>query len=119
RPKGLATVASVEAAIIDGAAAAVAVREQVAAGVRELVAAGGSVPGLATVLVGEDPASQVYVRRKRAATAAAGMRSVDHTLDADIGQDELDGLVRDLNADPAVHGILVQSPLPAGLDEAR
>jgi methylenetetrahydrofolate dehydrogenase (NADP+)/methenyltetrahydrofolate cyclohydrolase len=109
----------VEAAIIDGTAAAVAVREDVAAGVRELVAAGGPVPGLATVLVGEDPASHVYVRRKREATAAAGMRSIDHTLDAGIGQDALDGLVRALNADPAVHGILVQSPLPDGLDEGR
>jgi methylenetetrahydrofolate dehydrogenase (NADP+)/methenyltetrahydrofolate cyclohydrolase len=109
----------VEAAIIDGTAAAATVREEVAAGVRELVAAGGPVPGLATVLVGEDPASQVYVRRKREATAAAGMRSFDHTLDAAISQDELDAVIRELNADPAVHGILVQSPLPAGLDESR
>jgi methylenetetrahydrofolate dehydrogenase (NADP+)/methenyltetrahydrofolate cyclohydrolase len=115
----LGTVAPVEAAIIDGTAAAAAVREEVAAGVRELVGAGGPVPGLATVLVGEDPASQVYVRRKREATAAAGMRSFDHTLEASIRQDELDALVLDLNADPSVHGILVQSPLPAGLDEAR
>ena len=107
------------ASIIDGAAASERVRAEVAEGVRELVAAGGPVPGLATVLVGSDPASQVYVRNKHAATEKAGMRGFHHELPADAPQAELDALIERLNADPAVHGILVQSPLPQGLDEQR
>jgi methylenetetrahydrofolate dehydrogenase (NADP+) / methenyltetrahydrofolate cyclohydrolase len=107
------------AQILDGKAVAQAVRERVAEGVRELVASGGPQPGLATVLVGADPASQIYVRRKNEQTAEAGMNSFHHELPATMPQAELDALIDSLNADPAVHGILVQSPLPDGLDEAR
>jgi methylenetetrahydrofolate dehydrogenase (NADP+)/methenyltetrahydrofolate cyclohydrolase len=107
------------AQILDGAAVARSVRERVAEDVRELIAAGGPQPGLATVLVGADPASQIYVRRKKEQTAEAGMRSFHHELPASTPQAELDALIDELNADAAVHGILVQSPLPDGLDEAR
>jgi methylenetetrahydrofolate dehydrogenase (NADP+)/methenyltetrahydrofolate cyclohydrolase len=107
------------ATIIDGAAVSARVRDEVAAGVAELVEAGGPTPGLATVLVGADPASQVYVRNKHKATEAAGMRSFHHELAASTPQAELDELIGALNDDPAVHGILVQSPLPEGLDEQR
>jgi methylenetetrahydrofolate dehydrogenase (NADP+) / methenyltetrahydrofolate cyclohydrolase len=107
------------AAIIDGAAVSARVREEVAAGVAELVAAGGPLPGLATVLVGSDPASQVYVRNKNQATEKAGMRSFHTELPASTPQAELDDLIERLNDDPDVHGILVQSPLPEGLDEQR
>ena len=107
------------AQILDGAAVARSVRERVAEGVRELVANGGPEPGLATVLVGTDPGSQIYVRRKNEQTAEAGMRSFHHELPATTPQAELDALIDQLNADPSVHGILVQSPLPDGLDEAR
>ena len=107
------------AQILDGVAVARSVRERVAEGVRELVAGGGPQPGLATVLVGADPASQIYVRRKNEQTAEAGMQSFHHELAATTPQAELDALIDSLNADPAVHGILVQSPLPDGLDEAR
>jgi methylenetetrahydrofolate dehydrogenase (NADP+)/methenyltetrahydrofolate cyclohydrolase len=107
------------AAIIDGAAVSARVRDEVAAGVARLVAEGGPTPGLATVLVGSDPASQVYVRNKHQATEKAGMRSFHSELGATTPQAELDGLIGDLNANPEVHGILVQSPLPKGLDEQR
>jgi methylenetetrahydrofolate dehydrogenase (NADP+)/methenyltetrahydrofolate cyclohydrolase len=91
----------------------------VADGVAALVARGGPKPGLATVLVGSDPASQVYVRNKHQATEKAGMRSFHSELPATTPQAELDALIAGLNADPEVHGILVQSPLPDGLDEQR
>jgi methylenetetrahydrofolate dehydrogenase (NADP+)/methenyltetrahydrofolate cyclohydrolase len=107
------------ATIIDGKAVAARVRAEVSEGARALVAAGGPQPGLATVLVGSDPASQVYVRRKNEQTAEAGMRSFHHELPADTPQADLEGLIDRLNADPAVHGILVQSPLPGDLDEER
>ena len=107
------------AKILDGAAVAALVRQRVAADVARFVAAGGPAPGLATVLVGGDPASQVYVRRKNEQTVAVGMSSFHRELPADTPQAELDALIDELNADPAVHGILVQSPLPDGLDEAR
>jgi methylenetetrahydrofolate dehydrogenase (NADP+) / methenyltetrahydrofolate cyclohydrolase len=107
------------AAIIDGAAVSSRVRDEVATGVADLVARGGPVPGLATVLVGSDPASQVYVRNKNLATEKAGMRSFHHELTATTPQAELDELIAGLNDDPAVHGILIQSPLPTGLDEQR
>jgi methylenetetrahydrofolate dehydrogenase (NADP+)/methenyltetrahydrofolate cyclohydrolase len=107
------------AQILDGAAVARSVRERVAQGVRELVASGGPQPGLATVLVGADPGSQIYIRQKNKLTAEAGMRSFHHDLPTTTPQAELDALIDNLNADPAVHGILVQSPLPEGLDEAR
>jgi methylenetetrahydrofolate dehydrogenase (NADP+)/methenyltetrahydrofolate cyclohydrolase len=111
--------AAMSAQILDGAAVARSVRERVAEGVRELVATGGPQPGLATVLVGTDAGSQIYVRRKNEQTAEAGMRSFHHELPANTPQAELDALIDQLNADPAVHGILVQSPLPGDLDEAR
>ena len=107
------------AQILDGKAVAASVRERVAEGVRELVANGARPPGLATVLVGADPASQIYIRMKNKQTAEAGMRSFHHDLPATTPQAELDALIDSLNADPDVHGILVQSPLPDGLDEAR
>ncbi len=105
------------AKIIDGKAIAAELRQDVAKGVEALVASGANKPGLATVLVGEDPASQTYVRMKRKACEEVGIESFGHTLSADVSQGEVEKLVADLNADPKVHGILVQLPLPAGLDE--
>jgi 5,10-methylene-tetrahydrofolate dehydrogenase/methenyl tetrahydrofolate cyclohydrolase len=105
------------AKIIDGKAIAERLREEVAQGVKELVEKGGPKPGLATVLVGADPASHVYVRMKRKACEKLGIESFHHELPADISQEDLEKLVHDLNNDPKVHGILVQLPLPSGLDE--
>jgi methylenetetrahydrofolate dehydrogenase (NADP+)/methenyltetrahydrofolate cyclohydrolase len=106
------------ATIIDGKAVAAEVRERVAAGVREFADAhGGRVPGLATVLVGDDAASQVYVGNKRKQTEEVGMRSIHHGLDANTPQDELLELVATLNAGDGVDGILVQLPLPDGIDQ--
>ena len=107
------------AKIIDGKATALAVREKVAEDVAEMVAAGKPSPGLATVLVGEDPASQVYVRSKIRACEKAGIESYGHKLPETATQEEVEGLVKELNADPKVNGILVQLPLPGGLDEER
>ncbi|MFL6752060.1 MAG: bifunctional methylenetetrahydrofolate dehydrogenase/methenyltetrahydrofolate cyclohydrolase FolD [Sphingomicrobium sp.] len=104
---------------IDGKAAALAIREQVAAGVRAFEARIGRPPGLATVLVGEDPASAVYVRSKTKATAEAGMASFAHNLPDTVGEEQLLQLVTELNADERVDGILVQLPLPAQVDAAR
>lgn len=104
------------ARVIDGRAFAEAIREQVAAHVARLKAEHGFTPGLAVVLVGEDPASQVYVRSKRTQTVAAGMASFEHRLPARTGQADLLALIAQLNADPAVHGVLVQLPLPDHLD---
>ncbi|WP_370049761.1 MULTISPECIES: bifunctional methylenetetrahydrofolate dehydrogenase/methenyltetrahydrofolate cyclohydrolase FolD [Salipiger] len=100
------------AKIIDGKAFAATVREQVAAHVARLKDEHGITPGLAVVLVGEDPASQVYVRNKGKQTVECGMQSFEHKLDASVSEAELVALVERLNADPAVHGILVQLPLP-------
>ncbi|MYE02880.1 MAG: bifunctional methylenetetrahydrofolate dehydrogenase/methenyltetrahydrofolate cyclohydrolase FolD [Alphaproteobacteria bacterium] len=105
------------ARIIDGKALAAKLRERVAAQVSAL--AGTVRPGLAVVLVGEDPASAVYVRNKNRETEAAGMASFEHKLPADTPEAELLALVESLNRDPAVHGILVQLPLPDGIDSAR
>jgi methylenetetrahydrofolate dehydrogenase (NADP+)/methenyltetrahydrofolate cyclohydrolase len=105
------------AAIIDGKAVGEAVRERVAAAVPDFSAATGRVPGLAVVLVGEDPASNVYVRAKGKATVAAGMASFEHRLADTVSQAELIGLVERLNDDEAVDGILLQLPLPAGIDD--
>lgn len=107
------------AKIIDGKAVAEQVRAQVAEQVAARVAAGKPRPGLATVLVGENPASQVYVRSKHKACQEAGIESFAHTLPASATQTELEDLVRKLNADRRVSGILVQLPLPEGLDEQR
>jgi methylenetetrahydrofolate dehydrogenase (NADP+) / methenyltetrahydrofolate cyclohydrolase len=108
---------AVTARRIDGTAVAADVRAAVAADVAAFVAAGGPQPGLATVLVGDDPASQVYVRSKRRISGELGIASLHHDLPASASQSDVEGLVERLNADPAVHGILVQSPLPRGLDE--
>ena len=105
------------AALIDGKAFAEGLRARVAAAVPAFSAATGRAPGLAVVLVGEDPASAVYVRSKGKATVAAGMASFEHRLDAATSQDELLGLIARLNADDAVDGILVQLPLPPQIDE--
>src|SRR3954452_1885742 len=106
------------ATIIDGKAVAAEVRERVAAGVRDFADAnGGRVPGLATVLVGEDPASQVYVGNKRKQTEEVGMRSIHHGLDDSTPEDELLELIAELNADDGVDGILVQLPLPDAIDQ--
>jgi methylenetetrahydrofolate dehydrogenase (NADP+)/methenyltetrahydrofolate cyclohydrolase len=107
----------VTAAVIDGRAFAQGLRERVAAAVPAFVDEVGRKPGLAVVLVGEDPASQVYVRSKHKATVAAGMESFKHRLPATASHAELIALVERLNADEAVDGILVQLPLPGGVDE--
>ena len=106
------------AQILDGKAFAARLRGRVADAVAALTAAGGPVPGLAVVLVGEDAASQVYVRSKGRATREAGMESFEHRLPVDTPQADLLALVAQLNADPAVHGILVQLPLPDHMDAA-
>ena len=104
------------AIIIDGKARAAALRAEVAAGVADFVAAHGRAPGLTVVIVGDDPASAVYVRSKGIATEAAGMVSATHRLPAETTQAELLALVAALNADSAVDGILVQLPLPRHID---
>ena len=104
------------ARIIDGKAAAATLRAEIATEVAKFRVATGRAPGLAVVLVGEDPASAVYVRNKGKATIEAGMESFEYKLSADASEDELLGLVERLNADPAVDGILVQLPLPAHID---
>jgi methylenetetrahydrofolate dehydrogenase (NADP+)/methenyltetrahydrofolate cyclohydrolase len=106
------------ATIIDGKASAAKLREKIAAHAAELKAAHGLQPGLATVLVGNDPASEVYVRNKGKTAEALGFRSVHIALPADTPQNELLATVRQLSADKTVHGILVQLPLPKHLDEA-
>jgi 5,10-methylene-tetrahydrofolate dehydrogenase/methenyl tetrahydrofolate cyclohydrolase len=107
------------ATIIDGTAIAAKIRAQVAADVTERLAGGRQRPGLATVLVGDNTASQTYVRSKRKACAEAGIESFGHELPASATQREVEELVAQLNADPRVHGILVQLPLPDGLDEEK
>mgnify|MGYP000716500182 CR=1 FL=1 len=103
------------ATVIDGKAFAAKVRGQVAEHVAGLAEHGQ--PGLAVVLVGEDPASQVYVRSKGKMTVEVGMKSVEHKLSADTAQADLLALIDDLNRDPSIHGILVQLPLPGHMDE--
>ena len=103
------------AQIIDGKALAAQVREQVGLDVAEMIKAGIPQPGLATVLVGENPASKVYVNSKQKACAELGMQSFGYQLPATASQEEVERLVSELNADPRVNGILVQLPLPAGL----
>jgi methylenetetrahydrofolate dehydrogenase (NADP+)/methenyltetrahydrofolate cyclohydrolase len=106
----------VSAAVIDGSAIAAQVRAEVAAEVEAWVAAGHPAPGLATVLVGDDPASGIYVANKQKATAEVGMRGFDHRLPADAGHAEVEAVLRELNADPAVSGILLQLPTPPQVD---
>ena len=105
-----------ETTVIDGKAVAAAVRERVAGQVEELVREHGVRPGLATVLVGDDPASAIYVRNKRKASAEVGIESFHHEPSADVSETELASLLESLNADPRVHGILLQLPLPDHLD---
>jgi methylenetetrahydrofolate dehydrogenase (NADP+)/methenyltetrahydrofolate cyclohydrolase len=105
--------------IIDGKAVAQRVTDEVRANVTAHVGAGNAVPGLAVVLVGENAASQVYVRNKRKTTDAVGMRSFAHDLPATASEAEVLALVDQLNADPAVNGILVQLPLPKHIDPER
>ncbi|MBC8333919.1 MAG: bifunctional methylenetetrahydrofolate dehydrogenase/methenyltetrahydrofolate cyclohydrolase FolD [Anaerolineales bacterium] len=107
------------AKIIDGTAIAQSVRDEVKEKVAKRVAAGKPQPGLATVLVGERVDSAAYVRMKQKACADLGMTSFHHPLPADISQEDLEKLIKELNADPKVNGILVQLPLPGHLDEER
>jgi methylenetetrahydrofolate dehydrogenase (NADP+)/methenyltetrahydrofolate cyclohydrolase len=104
------------ARVIDGKAVAAAVRERVKVDIAAYVEEAGRVPALATVLVGDDPASEIYVRNKRRTTEEVGMRSIHHAPEASIRQEELLDLVRELGEDDEVDGILVQLPLPAHLD---
>lgn len=105
------------AEVIDGKAFAANLREKVGTLAAEFEAKAGRKAGLAVVLVGDDPASQVYVASKAKQTVACGMESFEHRLAAGASQAELEALIRQLNADPAVDGILVQLPLPAHLDD--
>jgi methylenetetrahydrofolate dehydrogenase (NADP+)/methenyltetrahydrofolate cyclohydrolase len=104
------------AQVIDGTAVARRVREDVAKGVEQLVAGGGTAPGLATVLIGDDPASEVYVRNKRKLSVAAGMQDLHRHLPGDVDQATAAALIDELAADPAVSGILLQLPTPKQLD---
>jgi methylenetetrahydrofolate dehydrogenase (NADP+) / methenyltetrahydrofolate cyclohydrolase len=113
------TEAGVGARVIDGKAVAAEVRERVRGEVAEFAAESGRTPRLATVLVGDDPASQIYIRRKHEAAEAAGITPFDHRLPADVPEAELLALVARLNADEAVDGMLVQLPLPGHIDEGR
>ncbi|MFK7830600.1 MAG: bifunctional methylenetetrahydrofolate dehydrogenase/methenyltetrahydrofolate cyclohydrolase FolD [Congregibacter sp.] len=106
-----------KANFIDGKAAAQRLRERVTAEVSRLEAAHNLQPGLAVVVVGDDPASQIYVRNKGRQTVEAGMRGFEHKLPASVPQSELLALVHQLNGDPTVNGILVQLPLPEHIDE--
>jgi methylenetetrahydrofolate dehydrogenase (NADP+) / methenyltetrahydrofolate cyclohydrolase len=105
--------------IIDGKLLSAQVLEEVAREVEVLKAERGVVPALAVILVGEDPASQVYVRNKAKRANEVGMLSIEYRFDADTSQGELNQLIRELNEDPTVHGILVQLPLPSHLSEAE
>jgi len=108
-----------ETTLIDGKAAAAALRARVAAATAALKSTHGIVPGLATVLVGDDPASQVYVRSKQNAAREAGIASLEHRLAADTGEAALLALIERLNADPAIDAVLVQLPLPPRIDPRR
>lgn len=105
------------ARIIDGKAIAAELRGNIAKEIVKLTAEGGPKPGLATVLVGDNPASHTYVRMKRKASAEVGIESYHNELPEGASQEDVEKLVEDLNADPKIHGILVQLPLPAGMDE--
>jgi len=107
------------AQLIDGKALAATVLARTAAGVAALIARTGQPPGLAVILVGHDPASEIYVGRKVAQCRKAGIRSIEHRLDANVAEAELLALIEQLNNDMSVHGVLVQLPLPKGIDAAR
>ena len=102
---------------IDGKAKAAALAESITKETAALLAEHGIKPGLAVIIIGEDPASQVYVRNKKRTAEACGFHSVQHTLASDAAQDDVLALIDDLNNDASIHGILVQLPLPAHLDE--
>jgi methylenetetrahydrofolate dehydrogenase (NADP+)/methenyltetrahydrofolate cyclohydrolase len=102
---------------IDGKAKAAEMSARITAEAEALSADHGIKPGLAVVIVGEDPASQVYVRNKKRTAENCGFHSLQHALPAETTQEDLLALIDELNADPAIHGILVQLPLPAHLDE--
>jgi len=108
-----------QARIIDGKAMAAEVREEVAREVNALKEHHGITPGLAVVLVGDNPASQIYVRNKGKATIAAGMNSFEHIYDSSFSEEDLLRLIDQLNNDPAVNGILVQLPLPGHIEDAK
>jgi methylenetetrahydrofolate dehydrogenase (NADP+)/methenyltetrahydrofolate cyclohydrolase len=110
---------NMSARIIDGKEASARLKAGVAAAVAQLKSKHNLVPGLATVLVGEDPASQVYVASKQKTAHELGMSSVQHTLAADVSESEVLALLHKLNADPAVHGILVQLPVPKHIDSFK
>ena len=105
--------------VIDGKAAAAALRAKLAISVAELKATHGLTPGLAVVLVGEDPASQVYVRNKAKQTVEVGMESIEHKLPVDTKEEDLLSLIDSLNHNDAIHGILVQLPLPSHINEFK
>jgi len=102
---------------IDGKAKAAEISEEISAETATLLKEHGLIPGLAVVIIGEDPASQVYVRNKKKRAEGCGFKSVQHTLAADAAQDDVLQLIDDLNSDDSIHGILVQLPLPEHLDE--
>jgi methylenetetrahydrofolate dehydrogenase (NADP+)/methenyltetrahydrofolate cyclohydrolase len=106
-----------QAKIIDGKAKAASLSEDISARTTALIEQSGIRPGLAVVIVGEDPASQVYVRNKKRTAESCGFHSVQHSLPQDAAQEDVLGLIEELNGDPAIHGILVQLPLPSQLDE--
>ncbi len=108
-----------QAQIIDGKAIAGSVRQEITDRAARLLETSGTRPGLAVVLVGADPASEVYVRNKDRAAEACGFHSLKHTLPADTGEADVLALVETLNNDPDIHGILVQLPLPAHIDESK
>src|SRR3954469_17364755 len=103
--------------IIDGKKVGQEIRDRVKRQVEELIASGGPQPGLATVLVGDDPASQIYIRNKHEKSREAGMASFNHTLPGDTPQEELEDLIQQLNDDSSVHGILLQLPAPDQIDD--
>ena len=105
------------AKLIDGKAVSAKVKAEAAEEVKVLKA-GGITPGLAVIIVGDDPASHIYVNNKKKACAATGIHSEEYALPADTTQEELLALVKELNEKEDIHGILVQSPLPDGLDES-
>jgi len=114
--RSIASAAAMAAQVIDGKAVAARVRAEVADGVAEFAAQHGRPPGLATVLIGEDPASAIYVGSKQKVTGEVGMRGFDHRLAADVPREEVVELIERLNADPEVSGILCQLPVPDHLD---
>lgn len=105
------------AQILDGLATAKQIREEIKADVAQFAAETGITPHLAVIIVGEDPASQVYVNMKKKASIAAGMHSTVHELPANSSQEQIIEIIEALNADPSVHGIMVQHPVPEHLDE--